>query len=83
MRDEPEAVALRDRPHSNSIFLTRFPTNGKPYQAVSVVEDNQELIVVGFYPGNGGKGYGIEISRQDAKLLARRIEQCLKATAKK
>lgn len=68
-----------NRKHQNAVWVTRLG-NGKPYQTVTS-EYNE--IWVAFYPGNGGSGYSMKISRADARLLAKRINQCLDATAKK
>ena len=59
------------------IWHTRLETD-RPYQTVRTVDS--ATISIGFMPGNGMAGYGIYLRRSDARLLARRIEQCLKAT---
>ena len=66
------------RPHKNSIWLTRLDWN-MPYQQVNTDGD---LIEIGFWPG-GGNGIKHRITRADARLLAKRINQCLDATVKK
>jgi len=64
--------------HLESVsWHTRIGTSG-PYQAVST--SSETSLRIGFFPGWGKDGIGVEISRKDAKLLARRIEQCLAGT---
>lgn len=53
----------------------------RPYQAVRT--HDEENLIVSIMPGNGADGVGFKISRVDARLLARRIEQCLKGTRSK
>lgn len=65
------------RKHSNSIWVTSFRDE---YQSVRVSESDQSLVTVAFL--KNGKGYGIDISRRDARLLAKRINQCLDNTQK-
>jgi hypothetical protein len=71
-------IAMQDRPHKNSMWLTRFDD---PKQSVQVCPTDQEKINIGLW--NGGQGYSFNISRKDARLLAKRINQCLDATVKK
>jgi hypothetical protein len=69
---------MSDRKNINAIWVTRLP-NGKPYQQVSA---DGEIIKVAFFPGNGEDGFGARINRADARLLAKRINQCLDGTKK-
>lgn len=62
------------------VWHTRLETDG-PYQTVKTV--NEGTVAIGFMPGHGVAGYGFHISRKDARLLAKRINQCLDATVKK
>lgn len=66
------------RPHRSSIWLTRFES---PKQSVQVCEADDSNVDIGFW--RDGIGYIHTISRFDARLLARRINQCLDATRKK
>lgn len=63
----------------NQDWHTRLTHDG-PYQTVRCIEGDR--IQIGFMPGNKKDGFGVSLPRADAKLLARRIEQCLKATVK-
>lgn len=63
-----------------SVWHTRLETD-RPYQTVRTVSESE--VSIGFFPGNLGAGYGMTISRKDARLLAKRINQCLDGTAKK
>lgn len=53
----------------------------RPYQAVRTHDEN--TLIISIMPGNRADGVGFKISRKDARLLARRIEQCLKGTLSK
>ena len=70
---------MSKRKHQNAVWHTRLAMD-KPYQCVTSAYND---IWVSFYPGNGGNGYSMKISRADARLLAKRINQCLDATVKK
>lgn len=67
------------RKHANAAWYTRLGMD-KPHQSVTSAYDE---IWISFYPGNGGNGYSMKVSRKDARLLAKRINQCLDATVKK
>jgi len=49
------------------------------YQTVRT-KDNSH-ITIGLFPGNRCDGIGFTLSRLDARLLAKRINQCLDETA--
>ena len=50
------------------------------YPQAYVETRNSKALNISFFPDDSGLGNGFEISRGDAKLLARRITQCLEAT---
>ena len=52
----------------------------RPYQMVSIEDDGNVKLC--FMPGNGQPGVALFISRKDARLFARRINQCLDAKGK-
>ena len=70
---------MSKRKHANAMFLTRF-NDGGSYQSVQVCDKDDNALYVGFWAN--GKGYLHKISRKDARLLARRINQCLDATVR-
>jgi len=55
----------------------RIGTKG-PYQIVSTA--SLAKLTLSFMPGNGKDGVSIQILRKDARMLARRINQCLDET---
>ncbi len=63
----------------NAQWITSFDTK-KPYQSVQVCPTDEEMLDIGFW--NGGKGYLLAVSRESARLLAKRINQCLDGTPK-
>lgn len=67
------------RPLEHVHWHTRLE-HDRPYQTVKANGNN---IDVGFMAGKGKHGYMLTITRADARLLARRINQCLDGTAKK
>ena len=70
---------MSKRPHANSVWITKFTTG--PYQQVQADDNNG--IWISFLPGNRQEGFGIQLTRQQARLLAKRMNECLDATAKK
>ena len=76
---EKFAVANKPRKYANTEWHTRIDYD-RPYQSVKIVDDD---IQIGFMPGNKMDGYAFKISRADARLLAKRINECLDATVKK
>ena len=69
------------RPHHASIWSTRRDFTGC-YVRVSRVND--DLIDVYFPDGLGShRGWCMPISRGEARLLARRLNECLDATVKR
>lgn len=66
------------RPHQNTIFCTRNDFN-RPYQSAQI---EGEKIKVGLWLGDMKPGYTFTLSRSDARLFAKRINQCLDATRK-
>ena len=75
----PIASINKDRKHANAEWYTR-PADDKPYQKVKAADD---LIFISFMPGYKLHGYTMTVTRADARLLAKRINQCLDATVKK
>lgn len=73
-----KAKAMAERVLQNVAWHTRF---GYPYQTVNCA--GVDYIGLGFFFERGKQGIGIKISRKDARLLAKRIEQCLKGTPMK
>ena len=69
---------MSSRPYERSIWVTRLDWQ-KPYQQVNA---DGNFIEIGFWPGDGN-GIKHRVSRKDARLLAKRINSCLDATAKK
>jgi hypothetical protein len=65
---------------ASTVWCTRLST-GAPYQTVQTV--NKWMLKIGFMPGGGNNGVAMNISRKDARLLAKRINQCLDWTVKK
>ena len=74
-----EATVNKPRKHANSMFVTKHNPGGA-YQSAQVCEANDNALDIGFWAN--GKGYLHKISRKDARLLARRINQCLDATVR-
>jgi len=72
---------MRDkkRKYANTSWHTRLD-HDRPYQMVTAEGD---LIRVAFMPGKKQDGYSLAFPRSDARLLAKRINQCLDATVKK
>ncbi len=66
------------RRHLNAVWVTRLDLH-RPYQQVGI---NGDDLAISFMPGKGGTGISINVSRKDARLLAKRINQCLDATVK-
>ena len=60
-----------------TVWMTRLDSK-KPYQTVRTRMDGE--IAIAFFPGNRGDGFGVTIRRRDARMLARRINQCLDDT---
>ena len=58
-------------------WYTRFPGD-RSYQVVRTGDPKH--LRISFMPGQQGDGIAIMIHRTDARLLARRIIQCLEAT---
>jgi hypothetical protein len=69
---------MKERVLQNAAWHTRF---GYPYQSVNCA--GVDYIGLGFFFEKVQQGIGIKISRKDARLLAKRINQCLDATVKK
>jgi len=69
----------KKRKYANTSWHTRLD-HDRPYQMVMADGD---VINVSFMPGNKEDGYSFPISRAEARLLAKRINQCLDATVKK
>ncbi len=67
------------RPGEGSIWLTR-PIGAYPQ---IYVEAKGELIDITSFAVEGSDGWGFALTRQEARLLARRINQCLDATVKR
>lgn len=65
----------RRRPHANSVWPTRRDLTG------AYVTTNDDLIAL-FVPGSPGSEHGMtfRLDRQEARLLAKRLNQCLDAT---
>jgi hypothetical protein len=61
------------------VWCTRLGMDA-PYQTVQTV--NKWMLKIAFMPG-GGNGVAMHISRKDARLLAKRINQCLDGTVSK
>lgn len=61
-----------------TVWHTRLGTEA-PYQTVRTHDG--KTVIVGFMPGKKMDGWAILLSRKDARLLARRINQCLDHTA--
>lgn len=64
------------RPNRSCIWPTRRDLKG---MYVCVNREDEDLIAV----GGRGLGYEIVINRGEARLLARRLNQCLDGTVKK
>ncbi len=64
--------------NGNAVWVTRL-NMGVPHQVIRPIDN---LVRISFFQGNGQNGYGFEISRGDARLLAKRINQCLDGTLK-
>ena len=62
------------------VWHTRLEMD-RPYQTVRTVDEY--CVSLGFFPGNKKDGIGLTLNRKDARLLAKRINQCLDATVKK
>ena len=45
-----------------------------------VSTESTNLLKISFFPGYGRDGLSVSISRRDARLLAKRINQCLDYT---
>lgn len=67
------------RKNANAMFVTKL-RDGGTYQSAQVCPTDDAALDIGFWAN--GKGYLHKISRKDARLLARRINQCLDWTAK-
>lgn len=63
----------------NAYWCTRLD-HMRSYQMVKAHADD---LVISFFPGNKRDGFSLSVSRKDARLLAKRINQCLDATVKK
>jgi hypothetical protein len=69
---------IRSRPHSNSIWPTRRDLSGA---YVKAVDGSIELwIPDGFKEDGMRTGYAHLLSRHEARLIAKRLNQCLDAT---
>ena len=60
-----------------AIWCTRLDEK-RTYQIVRTADPKH--LRISFFPGQNRDGYAITIHRTDARLLARRIMQCLEAT---
>jgi len=60
------------------IWQTRLDGKG-PYQWTQTASKSD--VWIGFMPGNKEPGFKVRMSRRDARLLAKRITQCLDDTA--
>jgi len=69
---------MSQRPNGG-IWITR-PIGVRPTQ---YVQAKGEQIHISFFPRSEADGWGVTLSRADARLLARRINQCLDETRKK
>lgn len=67
------------RKYANAEWCTRLDFD-RPYQSLGLQGDQ---IRISFFPGKKGDGFSVAITRADARLLAKRINQCLDATVKK
>jgi hypothetical protein len=61
-------------------WITRL-TMDAPYQEVGTLDEKN--IGIAFFPGNKRDGFRLTLNRKDARLLAKRINQCLDKTVKK
>lgn len=64
--------------HLPSVVWTTNSRFDRPYQAVRT--DSETEVVISIMPGSGKDGIGFNLSRKDARMLARRINQCLDGT---
>ena len=64
--------------HLNITWPTRHWSASNAYQMVRT--ENEKEIHISFMPGGLRHGVGHILTRADARLLARRIMQCLEAT---
>lgn len=64
--------------HLPSVVWTSRNRFDIPYQAVRTHSKTE--IVISIMPGHGENGIGFKLSRLEARMLARRINQCLDAT---
>jgi len=62
-----------------TVWMTRH-SDQYPYQYVRTTDDDRILIVNA--EQSGGNADAMVVSRRDARLLAKRINQCLDATRK-
>jgi hypothetical protein len=67
------------RPNDGAIWATRL-NDEFPYQYIQAKNGD---VYIGFFPGAGQPGVTVTITRADARLLAKRINQCLDDTRKK
>ena len=74
-------MAKQQRPHSNSVWTTRIGDG--MYQVVRVSDKGEDRLQISLFPGNKKDGLAFTVPRADARLLARRINQCLDATRKR
>lgn len=72
-------MTAKKRPGGGSVWPTR-PIGTYPQMYVRAKD---ELIDIATFNAEGKDGWGFSLTRKDARLLARRINQCLDATTKK
>lgn len=67
------------RPNSNVEYVSRLKP---PYVGAMVDMEDENRISLRIMNADG-KGFAISVTRHDARMLAKRINQCLDATVKK
>jgi hypothetical protein len=66
--------------HLPAVMWTTRRDTTKRHQIVSTLD--RSTLIMYFFPGDGKDGFSLKLPRSDARLLARRINQCLEETKK-
>lgn len=69
------------RSNRHTVWTTRIGDG--MYQCVRVSDKDDDKLQISLFPGEKKDGIGFVLTRPDARLLARRINQCLDATRKR
>lgn len=77
-------AAMRERPNASGcvVYPTR-PIGVYPNQWVRAIDDTIEIAFADETTRQTGDGWRVSLSRADARLLAKRLNQCLDETRKR